>query len=88
MTTMHKPPAEETERTSSGPAHARRRDPRVRMALIMAPLYLITSALLAWWASDSITDHKWFLEILAGVALLLFVIHVVRGYAAWRRSRH
>ncbi|WP_031524828.1 hypothetical protein [Streptomyces sp. NRRL F-5123] len=90
MTTMYKPPAEDTERTKGGPAHARprARDPRVRMALIMAPLYLITSALLAWWASDSITDHKWFLEILAGVALLLFVISVVRGAVAWRRSRH
>ncbi|MFI0898693.1 hypothetical protein [Streptomyces sp. NPDC020983] len=87
MTTMYKPPGD-TKRESAGPAHARPRDPRLRTALILAPLYLITSALLAWWASDSITDHKWFLEVLAGVALLLFVVEVVRGYKAWHRSRH
>lgn len=81
MTTLHDRPAE-TEQERARPAH----DPRLRMSLIRAPLYLIASGLLAWWASDSITDHQWVLEILAGISALLFVIHAVRAFGIWRRE--
>jgi hypothetical protein len=53
----------------------------------MAPLFLIASGLLAWWASDSITDHQWGLDILSGVCALLFVVMTVRAIIFWRRAR-
>jgi hypothetical protein len=82
VTTLHKPPAE-TGQVRAAPA----RDPRIRVSLVLAPLYLIITGLLAWWASNSFTDHMWTLEVLAGVFAVLFVKHAARAFTLWRRAR-
>ncbi|NJP43160.1 hypothetical protein [Actinacidiphila epipremni] len=85
MTTLHKRPADTEHQRRPAPSPTR--DPRVRFAATMAPLFLIASGLLAWWASDSITDHQWGLDILSGVCALLFVVMTVRAIIFWRRAR-
>jgi hypothetical protein len=65
----------------------RTRRSRLRLSLILALVYLAASGLFAWWAADSLTDHQWFLDILSGVSMVLFLVEAFRALTLWRRGR-
>ncbi|WP_327287375.1 hypothetical protein [Streptomyces sp. NBC_01198] len=72
-----------TERVPAGPA----RKPRPPVSIVLAPLFLITSGLLAWWASDSGPDGSASLGLLAGVSAVLFVVTAVHTAILMYRAR-
>jgi hypothetical protein len=70
-------------------AHDERvRRSRLRRSLLLATAFLAASGLFAWWAADSLTDHQWFLDILSGVSMVLFLVEAFRAFTLWRRGRH
>jgi hypothetical protein len=94
VATLHHPQVQETDEARvARVAEARRahderaRRSRLRLSLILALVYLAASGLFAWWAADSITDHQWFLDILSGVSMVLFLVEAFRAFTLWRRGR-
>ncbi|CAG6397407.1 hypothetical protein NMG29_24810 [Streptomyces cocklensis] len=64
------------------------RDPRVMLSLICAPVLLIASGLLAWWASGAGPDGSASLSILAAICAVLFVVAAVDAAVLIHRGHH
>jgi hypothetical protein len=94
VTTLHRHPQETDEARAARVEEARRahdervRRSRLRRSLLLATVFLAASGLFAWWAADSLTDHQWFLDILSGVSMVLFLVEAFRAFTLWRRGRH
>lgn len=74
-------------RSGTEPAPAQpARDPRVR--LISAPVLLIASGLLAWWASGAGPDGSASLSILAAICAVLAVVAAVDAALLIHRGHH
>ena len=93
MSTLHRHPQETDEARAARVEEAWRvhdervRRSRLRLALILAAVFLAASGLFAWWAADSLTDHQWFLDILSGVSMVLFLVEAFRAFTLWRAGR-